>query len=101
MKAGETKGKSVGRIPGHVPRGHRIEVAHDATLVLSDGSEHRVTITDVSSGGFRLQTAETLPIGDHVFLRVPRYGDFPAQIRWALGCDAGGVFLEPVELPTA
>ena len=91
----------MGRIPGHVPRGHRIEVAHEATLVTADGSEHSVTITDVSSGGFRLQTPETLRIGEHVFLRVPRYGDFPAQIRWALGSDAGGVFLEPVQLPTA
>ena len=89
----------MGRIPGQVPRRHRIEVAHDATLVLSDGSEQAVTITDVSSGGFRLQTGQTVPIGEHVFLRVPRYGDFPAQIRWALGRDAGGVFLQPVELP--
>ena len=68
--------------------------------MLSDGSEQPVKITDVSSGGFRLQTSDTLPIGEHVFLRVPRYGDFPAQIRWALGPDAGGVFLEPVELRT-
>ncbi len=90
----------MGRIPGQVPRRHRIEVAHDATLVLSDGTEHRVTITDVSSGGFRLATGETMPIGEHVFLRVPRYGDFPAQIRWALGRDAGGVFLQPIDLPT-
>jgi hypothetical protein len=68
--------------------------------VLSDGTEHRVTITDVSAGGFRLQTGETMPIGEHVYLRVPRYGDFPAQIRWALGEDAGGVFLQAVDLPT-
>jgi hypothetical protein len=47
-----------------------------------------------------LQTGETMPIGEHVFLRVPRYGDFPAQIRWALGTDAGGVFLEAIDLPT-
>ncbi|HEU4704236.1 MAG TPA: PilZ domain-containing protein [Sphingomicrobium sp.] len=87
-------------MPGQVPRGHRVEVAHDAMLVLSDGSEHKVTITDVSSDGFRLHTVDTVPIGDHVFLRVPRYGDFPAQIRWALGREAGGVFLEPIELPT-
>lgn len=66
---------------------------------MTDGSEHKVTITDVSSGGFRLKTEETMPIGEHVFLRVPRYGDFPAQIRWALGADAGGVFLESVQLP--
>ena len=91
----------MGRIPGQVPRRHRIAVTHDATLVLADGSEQSVTITDVSSGGFRLQTGQTVPIGEHVFLRVPRYGDFPAQIRWALGTDAGGVFLQPIDLPTA
>ena len=68
---------------------------------MSDGAEHSVTITDVSSGGFRLRTDDTMPIGEHVFLRVARYGDFPAQIRWALGTEAGGVFLEPVELPSA
>ena len=90
----------MGRAPGQVPRRHRIEVAHDATLVLSDGSEHLVRVSDVSAGGFRLETDETMPIGEHVFLRVPQYGDFPAQIRWALGTDAGGVFLEPVGLPT-
>ncbi len=88
------------RIPGHVARTPRVSVAHDATLVMSDGSEHSVTITDVSSGGFKLRTDVTIPIGEHVFLRVERYGDFPAQIRWALGTEAGGVFLTPVELAT-
>ncbi len=91
----------MGRIPGHISRRPRVSVAHDATLVMSDGSEHSVTITDVSSGGFHLRTEETVPIGEHVFLRVARYGDFPAQIRWSLGSEAGGVFLEPVDLPTA
>lgn len=74
-------------------------VSHDAVLVLSDGCERPVTMIDVSSGGFRLRSDETLPIGEHVFLRVQRYGDFPAQIRWALGDEAGGIFLAPVELP--
>ena len=87
------------RIPGHISRKPRVNVAHEATLVMADGSEHPVTITDVSSGGFHLKSEDTLPIGSHVFLRVARYGDFPAQIRWALGSDAGGVFLEPVALP--
>ncbi|MEO8548133.1 MAG: PilZ domain-containing protein [Sphingomicrobium sp.] len=89
------------RTPGEIARTPRVSVAHEAMLVMSDGSEHAVTITDVSSGGFHLRSNETFPIGAHVFLRVPRYGDFPAQIRWALGGDAGGVFLEPVDLPTS
>ena len=89
----------VNRIPGEISRAARVSVLQDAVLVLADGSEHFVKITDVSSGGFRLSASETLPIGQHVFLRVQRYGDFPAQIRWALGHEAGGVFLQPVELP--
>lgn len=87
------------RIPGHIARTPRVSVAHDATLVMADGSEHSVIVTDVSSGGFHLKTDETIPIGSHVFLRVARYGDFPAQIRWSFGSEAGGVFLEPVDLP--
>jgi hypothetical protein len=89
----------MGRTPGHISRTPRVSVEHNATLVMSDGSEHAVTITDVSSGGFHLVTDQTLPIGEHVFLRVDRYGDFPAQIRWALGFEAGGVFLQAVDLP--
>ena len=86
------------RIPGQISRRQRIQVSHDAKLVTSEGVEHSVVITDVSAGGFRLRSDVTLPIGEHVFLRVDRYGDFPAQIRWSLGGDAGGVFLEPVSL---
>jgi hypothetical protein len=90
----------VSRTPGHIARTPRVNVAHEATLVMADGTEHRVTITDVSSGGFHLSADHTIPIGSHVFLRVARYGDFPAQIRWSFGFEAGGVFLEPVDLPT-
>ena len=87
------------RVPGQIARRQRIPVSHEAMLVTAQGAEHPVTITDVSAGGFRLHSPVTLPIGEHVFLRVDRYGDFPAQIRWSLGPDAGGVFLEPVNLP--
>ncbi len=88
----------MGRIPGQISRRQRIAVWHDARLVTAQGAEHSVTITDISSGGFRLRTDMTMPIGEHVFLRIDRFGDFPAQIRWALGTHAGGVFLEPVSL---
>ena len=86
------------RVPGQISRRQRVRVSHDAKLVTAQGVEHEVTITDVSAGGFRLRSGVTMPIGEHVFLRVDRYGDFPAQIRWSLGPDAGGVFLEPINL---
>jgi hypothetical protein len=88
----------MGRVPGQISRRQRIQVSKVAKLVTAQGVEHQVTITDVSAGGFRLHSDVTMPIGEHIFLRVDRYGDFPAQIRWALGGDAGGVFLEPVSL---
>jgi hypothetical protein len=81
----------------------RIDARHPAVLVASDGGEMEVTVTDLSSRGFRIEADETLfigeniLIGEHVRLRVARYGDFPAQIRWALGREAGGIFLEPVK----
>ena len=50
------------RIPGEISRAARVSVSHEAVLVLSDGTEHHVKITDVSSGGFHLLTPHTVPI---------------------------------------
>ena len=75
----------------------RVAAMHSATLIDSDGGELPVTITEISAGGFRLRSSETLMIGEKVRLRVEKYGDFAAQIRWAMGEHAGGRFLEPAK----
>lgn len=80
------------------PRPHRVGTSFAATLVDSDGGELPVEVTDLSSGGFRLRAGETLVAGEKVRLRVDRYGEFPAQIQWAKGHEAGGRFLEPITL---
>ena len=80
------------------PRSPRVRTSIEAVLVDSDGGELPVEVIDLSSGGFRLRTAEALMIGEQVRLRVPRYGDFPARIQWVKGLEAGGIFLEPVTL---
>jgi hypothetical protein len=85
------------RTPGHIPRNERQPSRHAAVLVREDGSENPVIITEVSDGGFRLFVFLTPRIGEHVFLRAEGYGDFPAQIRWALGSDAGGAFIKPTD----
>jgi hypothetical protein len=91
------------RVPTFIPRAPRIDARHPAVLVASDGGEMEVVVTDLSSRGFRVEADQTLfigeniMIGEHVRLRVERYGDFPAQIRWALGNEAGGIFLEPIQ----
>lgn len=81
----------------HAKRAPRIDVQRPAVLIDSDGRESGVLILDISSGGFRLQVEESLLIGEFVTLRVERGREFPAQVRWALGTEAGGVFLADVD----
>jgi len=66
-------------------------------MVDSDGAPWDVIILDVSSGGFRLQLSESPRIGEFVTLHVGRDEHYEAQIRWALGDEAGGVFLTAVK----
>ncbi len=79
-------------------RSPRIQTVIPAVLVDSDGGELVVEVIDLSSGGFRLRAGEQLLAGEEVRLRVPRYGDFRAQLQWVKGNEAGGSFLEPVLL---
>jgi len=79
-------------------RSPRVRTSLAAVLVDSDGGELTVDVIDLSAGGFRLRAGESLVVGEQVRLRVPRYGDFPAQIQWVEGNEAGGRFLEQVKL---
>lgn len=85
------------RVPGFIKRAPRIDLRRPAVLIDSQGVETVVTILDVSSGGFKLQTDEVPRIGDIVMLRVDGSDDIQAQIRWAIDGQAGGVFLTEVD----
>lgn len=61
-------------------------------MIDSDGHESDAIILDVSSTGFRLELTDLVRVGELVTLRVER-DEIPGQIRWALGNEAGGVFL--------
>ena len=87
------------REPGQIKRAPRVDTRFKATLTDSDGGKHHVVVRDISREGCRLETDELLKIGEKVQIEVPKYGTYPAQIRWALGNEAGAVFLEPVLLP--
>lgn len=76
----------------------RVQTAIPAVLVDAGGGELEVEVTDLSSGGFRLRASWTLTVGAQVRLRVERYGDFPVEIVWVNGLEAGGRFLERVTL---
>lgn len=87
------------RTPGQIKREPRIDTQFEAVLVDAEGGEHTVTVMDLSKSGFRIESDETFRIGEQVQLRTPKYGDYPAQIRWSLGRETGALFLEPVDLP--
>ena len=86
------------REPGQISRAPRVSSHLRATLIDINGREMPGIVTDISKGGFRITSDEPLMIGERVHVRVDRYGDYPAQIRWATGGEAGGVFLEPIDL---
>lgn len=85
------------RMPGFIKRAPRIDLQRPAVLIDSAGAETVVTVIDVSSGGFKVEVAEPPRIGEIVILRVDGSEDIHAQIRWAVGDQAGGVFLNPVD----
>jgi hypothetical protein len=85
------------RMPGFIKRAPRIDLRRPAVLIDGQGTETEVVVTDISSGGFRLEVSEMPRIGEHVTLRTDAGQDFPVQIRWALNNEAGGVFLTKVD----
>ena len=87
------------REPGHIKRAPRVDTSIDAVLTDSDGNRMKVVVLDISREGCRLEADGALKIGERIDLHVPRYGNYPAQVRWAVGNEAGAIFLEPVILP--
>ena len=86
------------REPGPVKRAPRVDTRFQTRLTDSDGTVIDVVVIDISREGCRLETDGSLRIGEHVRIEVPKHGSFAAQIRWALGNEAGAIFLEPVFL---
>lgn len=74
-------------------RARRIRVSMDGVLIASDGVESKVRVTDLSSGGFRLELTDELMDGEQVRLRLGRE-TIRGEIRWVRGKEAGGVFLD-------
>jgi len=87
------------RTPVVPKRAPRVDVRKPALLINSDGIEVDATMLDISGNGFRLQVFEKLYVGELVSLRVDDEL-VPARIKWVLGDEAGGTFLEPVDTLT-
>ena len=99
MLEGDGGGQAMARTPDIIKRAPRVGLRRNATLINSDGDESAIVILDVSSGGFRLEVTEAPRIGEFVTMRIDSAEPIEAQIRWALGNEAGGVFLTPAEFP--
>ena len=56
-----------------------------------------VEVIDLSSGGCRMRAKWTLTNGAKICLKV-RHDEFPAEIVWVDGHEAGARFLEPVTI---
>ena len=82
---------------GPKTRSTRIDVSFDAVLITSDDHEIPVTVKDLSREGFRIELHDEVLVGERVRLRVRRNEEVAAEIKWALGAEAGGVFLDAEE----
>jgi hypothetical protein len=84
------------RRPDRHRRPKRIDVEIGAVLTTADGHSFTVTVRDLSAKGFRVELDEEVLVGEHVSLRVGSNDAMRAEIKWALGREAGGYFLEGV-----
>jgi hypothetical protein len=84
---------------GNSRRPVRIDVSLQATLTTSDNHVMTVRVRDLSAGGCRvdLPVGEELLVGEDINLVMDGDERLPGQIRWALGNEAGVIFLLPPE----
>jgi hypothetical protein len=85
------------RVPGFIKRAPRIDFGRMAVLIDSAGSESDVKVLDISSAGIKLEVSKAPRIGAVVTLRMDGSPSMRAQVRWAVGNQAGGIFLDPVD----
>ena len=83
---------------GYLNREVRISVRCDAMLTEPDGCQLAILITDISREGFRLESRAQLVVGEEVTITVGKTDPARARILWTRGHEAGGVFLDPVDL---
>jgi hypothetical protein len=75
----------------------RIDVGYDV-VVQGPAGEIAAEVVNVSSQGFRLRSEQPLEAGWEVSVSLHEAEPVRAVIRWSVGLDLGGVFVEPVAL---
>jgi hypothetical protein len=83
-------------------RGARLAVDGESVSLNPDDPEDRYTVEvkvhNLSSAGFMAECAQPVLIGSYVTLDVPGIGAVQAQVRWQIGSQMGGMFLDPISL---
>ena len=87
------------REQGFIKRAPRVDTHIRAVVADAEGETMPVVVTDISREGCKLETESTLTIGEQIEIQIDRYGSYSAKVRWAIGKEAGAVFLDPVSLP--
>lgn len=77
------------REPGWLSRNHRDPVLLSGIAVLSDLREVAVRLTNLSPTGCRIESGETLPIGESLTLDVGPLVGVAGMVRWSLNGIAG------------
>jgi hypothetical protein len=88
-----------GRLEGREvsTRPTRTDVAYDVWLSCDSG-EFEAQIVNLSAMGFRLRSNAELKAGTQATLKVAKLPPVEVVIRWVLGDECGGAFVEPVIL---
>ena len=81
------------RMQGWVGRKDREPVEIDAVVRRDDGTSAPVKLSNVSDEGCRIEAEDDFRIGEKLNIDIPRFGELPAQVRWALPGSAGAKFL--------
>ena len=78
------------RLPGWISRSERESVTMPGRARLGSGREVDIQVTNLSKDGCRIESNETLLIGDLITLNAKPLHEVPAIIRWEL-CGTAGV----------
>ena len=77
------------RVPGWIPRNDRDGVLLSGSATLPDGREIPISLTNLSRDGCRVQSDETLGVGEVIRINVEALEGVVGTIRWSLLGTAG------------
>ena len=79
-------------------RATRAEVRFTASLRRREGKASDVTIVDMSTIGFRAETASVFHIGTQVWLKLPGLDAILARVAWTNNMHIGCEFQQPLHV---